>query len=86
MIYLTNDTCDQAVYFDLRKREQHRKAGATEILCYGLLGNGVSEISVMVRSWRDYVETTFGNGSLFHFVEEQTIRQILNKVVRDLAS
>ncbi len=85
MIYLMNDACDQAVYFDLRKSEQRRKAGSTEFLCHGLLGNGVSEIPVTIRSWRDYIETTFGKGSLFSFVEERTIRQMLNKAIRDLA-
>ncbi len=85
MIYLTNDTNDQGVYFDLRKSEQRRKSGYTELLCSGLLGNGISEMPVTVRNWRDYVEVTFGRGELFDFVEERTIRLILNRVVRDLA-
>ncbi len=85
MIYLTNDVCDQAVYFDLRKSEPRRKSGGTEILCYGLLGNGVSEVPVTVRQWRDCMEMAFGRGELFNFVEERTIRQMLGEVVRGLA-
>ncbi len=84
MIYLTNDTCGQAVYFDLRKSEQRRKAGYKELQCHGLLGNGVSEIPVTVRSWRDYVEVAFGKGTLFSFVEERDIRSALRKMVTDL--
>ena len=38
MIYLTNDTMDQAVYFDLRKTEPRRRRGGIEHLYYGLLG------------------------------------------------
>ncbi|HYS42942.1 MAG TPA: hypothetical protein VEM32_03085 [Geobacteraceae bacterium] len=85
MIYLTNDTFDQAVYFDLRKSEPRRRGGCTELLCYGLLGNGVSEVPVTVRSWRDCLEMAFGKGELFSFVEERTIRRMLGEVVRELA-
>ena len=85
MIYLTNDLLDQGVYFDLRKREPHKKAGGTELFFYGLLGNGVSELPVTVRSWRDSVEMAFGRGELFSFVEERTIRRMLGEVVRELA-
>ncbi len=85
MIYLTNDTCDQAIYFDLRKSEPRRRAGGTEILCHGLLGNGVSEVPVTVRSWRDCVEVAFGRGELFSYVEEQVIRRMLGDVVREMA-
>jgi len=85
MIYLTNDTFDQAVYFDLRKSEPRRKGGGIELLCYGLLGNGVNEVPVTVRSWRDCLEMAFGKGELFSFVEERTIRRMLGEVVRELA-
>ena len=85
MIYLTNDTFDQAVYFDLRKSEPRRKGGGIELLCYGLLGNGVNEVPVTVRKWRDCVEMAFGRGELFSFVEERTIRRMLGEVVRELA-
>ena len=85
MIYLTNDAFDQAVYFDLRKSEPRRKGGGTELLCYGLLGNGVNEVPVTVRKWRDCVEMAFGRGELFSFVEERTIRRMLGEVVRELA-
>ena len=83
MIYLTNDTFDQGVYFELRKSEPRRKSGDTELLFYGLLGNGVSELPVTVRSWRDCVEMVFGSGELFSFVEERTIRRILGELVRE---
>ncbi len=85
MIYLTNDALDQAVYFDLRKREPRRKSGGVEEYFYGLLGNGVSEVRVTVRHWRDCLEMAFGNGELFSFVEERTIRRMLAEVVRGLA-
>ncbi len=85
MIYLTNDTFDQAVYFDLRKSEPRRRGGGTELFCYGLLGNGVNEVPVTVRKWRDCVEMAFGRGELVSFVEERTIRRMLGEVVRELA-
>ena len=85
MTYLTNDILDQGVYFDLRKSEPHRRAGGTELLCYGLLGNGVNELAVTVRRWRDSVEMVFGGGELFSFVEESTIRRMLDKLVREMA-
>ena len=85
MIYLTNDALDRGVYFDLRKSEPRRKAGGTELLYYGLLGNGVSELPVTVRSWRDSLEMAFGTGELFSFVEERTIRRMLGEMVRELA-
>jgi hypothetical protein len=85
MIYLTNDAFDQAVYFDLRKSEPRRRGGSTELFFYGLLGNGVSEVPVTVRSWRDCLEMAFGRGELFSFVEERTIRRMLGEVVRELA-
>lgn len=85
MIYLTTDAFDQAVYFDLRKREPRRKAGGVEEHFYGLLGNGISEVPVTVRQWRDCLEMAFGRGELFSFVEEQTIRRMLGEVVREMA-
>lgn len=84
MIYLTNDEMDQAVYFDLRKTEPRRRAGGIEHLFHGLLGNGVSEMPVTVRSWRDCTEVNFGRGDLFRFVEERAIRRMLDNVVREL--
>jgi hypothetical protein len=85
MIYLTNDEMDQAVYFDLRKTEPRRKSGGIEHLFYGLLGNGVSEVPVTVKSWRDCTEVSFGRGGLFSFVEENSIRRMLGAVARELA-
>ena len=84
MIYLTNDAYDQGVYFDLRRSESCRKAGGTELHWYGLLGNGVSELPVTVRSRRDSLEIAFGSGELFSFVEEHTIRRMLGDVVREM--
>ena len=81
MIYLTNDTLDRGVYFDLRKSEPHRIAGGTELLLYGLLGNGVSELPVTVRSRRDSLEMAFGRGELFSFVEEDALRKMLGEMV-----
>lgn len=84
MIYLTNDSHDRGVYFDLRRSEPRRQPGGTERLFYGLLGNGVSELPVTVKSWRDSVEVCFGNGELFSYVEERTIRQMLGDMVREM--
>ncbi|ABQ27774.1 hypothetical protein [Geotalea uraniireducens] len=84
MIYLTNDALDQAVYFDLRKQEPRKKGGGVEHLFYGLLGNGVSEVPVIVRSWRDCLEMVFGRGDLFTLVEEKAIRRMLGEVVREM--
>ena len=84
MIYLTNDEMDQGVYFDLRKTEPRRKEGGTERLFHGLLGNGIMEMPVTVRSWRDGLEMVFGGSRLFTVVEEKTIRRMLGEVVREL--
>lgn len=84
MIYLTNDMHDQAVYFDLRKQEPHRKPGGTEHLFHGLVGNGNAETAVTIRSWRDCLEMAFGRRELFRFVEEDTVRRKLGEIVREL--
>ena len=84
MIYLTNDALDQAVYFEIFKREPQRKGRAGEHNIYGVIGNGVSEVPVTVRSWRDCVEMAFGQGDIFSFVEEHTIRRMLGEVVREM--
>jgi len=84
MTYLTNDRYDQGVYFDLRKSEPRRRSGGTELCCYGLVGNGVSELPVTVRRWRDSVEVEFGGDGLFSFVEEGTVRRMLDELVREL--
>lgn len=81
MIYLTNDDHDQAVYFDLRRKEPHRRAGSLEHHYYGLLGNGVSEVAVEVRRGRNGVEVAFGRGELFEFVEESAIRRMVGDAV-----
>ena len=85
MIYLTNDALDQAVYFEVLKQAPQKKACGVEHHLYGLLGNGVSEVPVTVRSWRDCVEMAFGKGDIFSFVEERTIRRMLGEVVREMA-
>ena len=84
MIYLTNDTLDQAVYFEVRRSEPRRRAGGTERFLSGLLGNGVTEVPVTVRSWCDCVEVVFGREDLFNFVEERTLRRMLGDVVREM--
>jgi hypothetical protein len=84
MIYLTTDQFDQAVYFDLRKAEHPRRAGGAEHILHGLLGNGVSEVPVTIRSWRDCTDVDFGKGDLFSFVEERTIRRMLREVAREM--
>lgn len=84
MIYLTTDQFDQAVYFDLRKTEHPRRVGGAEQIIHGLLGNGISEVPVTIRSWRDWTEVNFGRGDLFRFVEERTIRRMLGQVVREM--
>ena len=85
MIYLTNDAFDQAVYFEVRKSEPRRRVGGTEHFLYGLVGNGIAEMPVTVRSWCDCLEVDFGKGELFSFVEERTIRKMLGEVVREMA-
>jgi hypothetical protein len=84
MIYLTNDTYDQAVYFEVRRNEPRRRTGGTEHVLSGLLGNGVTEVPVTVRSWRDCVEVVFGREDLFPFVEERLLRRMLGEVVREM--
>lgn len=84
MIYVATDQFDQAVYFDLRKAEHPRRSGGAEQILYGLLGNGVSEVPVTIRSWRDWTDVDFGKGDLFRFVEERDIRRILTRVVREM--
>ena len=83
MIYLTNDDLDQAVYFDLIRREPRRRRGSSEHL-YGVVGNGVSEVTVTVRRWRDCMEMVFGSGEVFRFVEEDLIRRVLGEAVREM--
>ena len=85
MIYLTNDQDEQAVYFELEKVEPRRVAGGLERRIYGLLGNGVTEIPVTIRSWRDCVDVAFGAGRLLEFVEERLMRRLLGELVREMA-
>ena len=81
MIYLTNDALDQAVYFELRGSEPRKKGNGSELLYYGLLGNGVHEVSVTLRSMRGCVEVVFGRSELFSFVEEDALRRMLGEMV-----
>ena len=86
MIYLTNDIYDQAVYFDVHHQEPRRRVGGVEQRFSGLLGNGVNEVAVTVRSWRDSVEVVFGGGgAIFNCIDEKSIRRLLGEVVRELA-
>jgi hypothetical protein len=81
MIYLTNDTLDQAVYFELRSREPHRNGNGIEQVYFGLLGNGVHEVAVKLSKSRGRVEVAFGRSELFSFVEEDTLRRMLGEAV-----
>lgn len=81
MIYLTNDVLDQAVYFELRGREPRRMGNGSEQLYFGLLGNGVHEVAVTLRSCRGLVEVAFGRSELFDFVEEDALRRMLGEMV-----
>jgi hypothetical protein len=81
MIYLTNDTLDQAVYFELRSREPHRNRNGAELVYFGLLGNGVHEVAVTLRKSRGSVQVAFGRSELFSFVEEDTLRRMLGEAV-----
>ena len=50
MIYLTNDAMDQAVYFDLFDKKPHGRGNDGEDLYFSLLGNGVHEVAVTLKS------------------------------------
>jgi hypothetical protein len=84
MIYLTNDELDQAVYLDLRGSAPRRGRAGTENLYYGLLGNGVNEVPVTVKSRRDGTEVIFGRSELFRFVEEEAMRRMIDEIIREL--
>ena len=83
MIYLTNDALDQAVYFELRGRKPGKKGNASGELYYGLLGNGVHEVAVTLKSMRGFVEVVFGTSELFSFVEEDALRRMLGEMVTE---
>jgi hypothetical protein len=82
MIYLTNDTLDQAVYFDLRSGEPHRSQNGNERIYFGLLGNGVHEVAVTLKQSRGSIEVAFGRSELFCFVEEETLRRMVGEAVQ----
>ena len=84
MIYLTNDELDQAVYLDLRPTAPRRGKSGMGNLLYGLLGNGVNEVPVIVKSRLDGAEVIFGGSELFRFVEEKTIRGMIDAIIREL--
>lgn len=81
MIYLTNDALDQAVYFELRGRELRKKGTGGEQLYFGLLGNGIHEVAVTLKSLRGCVEVVFGRSDLFNFVEEDVLRRMLGEMI-----
>lgn len=81
MIYLTNDALDHAVYFELRGKESRKQGSAAEQLYFGLLGNGIHEVAVTLKSLRGCVEVVFGRSDLFNFVEEDVLRRMLGEVV-----
>ncbi|HJV35903.1 hypothetical protein [Geomonas sp.] len=82
MIYLTNDALDQAVYFDLRSREPHRKGRLVEQVYSGLLGNGVHEVDVTLKKRRGTLEVAFGKSELFRFIEEDDLRRLLGEALK----
>lgn len=81
MVYLTNDDLDQAVYFELRGREPRKRGN--EQLYFGLLGNGIHEVAVTLRSMRGCVEVVFGQSDLFSFVAEDTLRKMLGEMLAE---
>lgn len=83
MVYLTNDVLDQAVYFELRGKEARKMRTGREQLVFGLLGNGVHEVAVTLKSMRGIVEVVFGKSELFRFVEEDALRKMLGEMVRE---
>ncbi len=83
MIYLTNDALDQAVYFEMRGKEALRSRNGLDQVYYGLLGNGVHEVDVTLKKRRGSVEVAFGKSELFSFVEEDELRQMLGRMVRE---
>ena len=84
MIYLTNDTQEHAIYFELQRIAPRRTRVGTENRIYGLLGNGISEIDVTIRSWQDHLDMDFGSDALFEGIEEGVIRRLLGEAVREL--
>lgn len=81
MIYLMNDAMDQAVYFELRSREPHRRGNLFEQVYSGLLGNGVHEVAVTLRKSALGIEVAFGRSELFSLVEEEQLRRLLGEAV-----
>lgn len=81
MVYLTNDALDHVVYFELRGREARKKGNGREELLFGLLGNGVHEVSVTLKSVSGRVEVAFGKSELFRFVEEDAVRRMLGEMM-----
>lgn len=83
MIYLTNDALDQVVYFEMRGKEALRSRNGLDQVYYGLLGNGVHEVDVTLKKRRGNVEVAFGKSDLFSFVEEDELRRMLGRMVRE---
>ena len=81
MIYLTNDAMDQAVYFDLDDTKPHEVGNDGEDLYFGLLGNGVHEVTVTLKSAGGCLDVSFGSSELFSFVEEEAMRRMLGEMV-----
>ena len=85
MIYLTNDSLDQAVYLELHDAASRRFRSGRENHFYGLLGNGVNETAVTVKKGCDCTEIIFGRGELFRFVEERMIRRMIGEVIQEMS-
>jgi hypothetical protein len=85
MIYLTNDSLDQAVYLELHGSASRRLRSGRENHFYGLLGNGVNETAVTVKKGCDRTEIIFGRAELFRFVEERLIRRMIGEVIHEMS-
>jgi len=82
MTYLTNDTLDHAVYFEFCGKEPHA-LGGREQRYFGVLGNGVYEVPVTLRSGYGRVEVDFGRSELFTLVEEDDLRRLIGEMMQE---
>jgi len=63
-------------YFSIcRIKNPHGRGNEGEDLYFGLLGNGVYEVAVTLKSGHGCVDVIFDRSELFSFVEEEAIRQ-----------
>ncbi|UFS70993.1 hypothetical protein LPW11_02120 [Geomonas sp. RF6] len=83
MIYLTNDTLDHAVYFEFCGKEPHTLGSSREQRYFGLLGNGIYEVPVTLKSHHGRIDVDFGRSELFSLVEEDDVRRIIGEMVKE---